>query len=200
MLQQEMLSVEFLDKESLVYLVRNFLTPEECDAYIAQSESFGYQDAPITTQGGPVMAKDVRNNTRVMIDSHQLATRMWEKLQPYVPEALLEWEAVGVNERFRFYRYDKQQRFAKHYDGAYSRSNRERSKLTFMIYLNDGFEGGETSFYTDVGELRFRVRPERGAALLFLHAQLHEGSPVHHGRKYVMRTDVMYLHPRNGVD
>jgi hypothetical protein len=29
-------------------------------------------------------------------------------------------------------------------------------------------------------------------ALVFLHLQLHEGAPVVEGRKYVLRTDVMY--------
>ncbi|MHB2021393.1 MAG: prolyl hydroxylase family protein [Candidatus Xenobia bacterium] len=192
MLQQDVLPVEFLDRENLVYVVRNFLSPQECDQFIQQSETMGYQAAPITTADGPLMAPDVRNNTRVMIDDAVLAERMWQRLEPYVPEGLLEWDVVGVNERFRFYRYDRQQRFARHYDGSYARSHRERSLITFMIYLNEGFEGGHTSFYTDLGELRFRVRPERGAALLFLHCQLHEGAPVQQGRKYVIRTDVMY--------
>jgi hypothetical protein len=36
------------------------------------------------------------------------------------------------------------------------------------------------------------IRPERGMALGFYHLQIHEGAPVIHGRKYVLRTDVMY--------
>jgi len=30
-------------------------------------------------------------------------------------------------------------------------------------------------------------------ALVFIHRQLHEGAPVIQGRKYVLRTDVMYV-------
>ena len=38
------------------------------------------------------------------------------------------------------------------------------------------------------------MRPEWGKALVFYHRQLHEGLPVVRGRKYVLRTDVMYRH------
>ena len=49
---------------------------------------------------------------------------------------------VGANERFRCYRYKPGQKFAAHYDGAFERDETERSLLTFMVYLNDDFEGG----------------------------------------------------------
>ena len=39
------------------------------------------------------------------------------------------------------------------------------------------------------------MTPERGKALVFYHRQLHEGMPVVRGRKYVLRTDVMYRPP-----
>ncbi len=37
-----------------------------------------------------------------------------------------------------------------------------------------------------------RVQPQRGKALIFAHRQLHEGAAVVRGRKYVLRSDVMY--------
>jgi hypothetical protein len=61
-----------------------------------------------------------------------------------------------------------------------------------MVYLNADFSGGETKFYNEDRELHVTVRPERGMALGFVHSQLHEGAPVVRGRKYVLRTDVMY--------
>jgi len=33
-------------------------------------------------------------------------------------------------------------------------------------------------------------------ALVFVHQQLHEGASVLNGRKYVLRTDVMYVPPK----
>jgi len=95
---------------------------------------------------------------------------------------------VGANERFRCYRYDIDQRFAPHYDGAFIRNDTERSHLTFMVYLNEGFGGGATEFH-DFG---ITVVPKTGMALLFQHFLLHEGCFVTSGLKYALRTDVMY--------
>lgn len=95
---------------------------------------------------------------------------------------------VGANERFRCYRYDVDQRFAPHYDGAFARNDDERSLLTFMVYLNESFRGGETHFH----DFDVRVTPKTGMALLFQHFLLHEGRYVNEGVKYALRTDVMY--------
>ncbi|MCR9199316.1 MAG: 2OG-Fe(II) oxygenase [Planctomycetaceae bacterium] len=82
-----------------------------------------------------------------------------------------------------------------HQDFPFERDNGERSFLTFMIYLNDDFEGGETSFedsYSDEPFDPFSVVPQTGMALFFEHGTYHIGELVSHGRKYVLRTDVMY--------
>jgi len=175
-----------------IFVVREFLTPEECGHFVARSERAGYEDATITTADGFVMAKEVRDNARLILDDASLAERWWSRAKPFVPETIDGWRAVGLNERFRFYRYDSGQKFLPHFDGYFGRDNGERSQLTFMVYLNGDFSGGETRFFGDNRELHATVRPERGMALGFVHLQLHEGAPVVTGRKYVLRTDVMY--------
>lgn len=122
------MKLEVLDPQGLVFLIHDFLSPQECRAYIAKSEALGFTPAPLTTRSGPVMAPEVRNNTRVMVDDQALAQSLWKRLGPWLPERLVDWhdhtcEAVGLNERFRFFRYDPQQRFARHYDGTYQRDN-----------------------------------------------------------------------------
>jgi len=175
-----------------IFTIADFLSPSECDEYIALSEGLGYEDAPITTAAGFVMAKDIRDNLRVMCDDFDLASRLYARLEPFMPPSRLNWDVCGLNERFRFYRYDVGQKFELHFDGAFERSLDEISMFTFMIYLNDDFTGGETNFYVSNGRLRVSVKPEKGKALVFWHRQLHEGAPVIKGRKYVLRTDVMY--------
>ena len=49
-----------------IYVLHEFLSPQECHDLIGQSESLGYLDAPITTSAGFVMRKDIRNNDRVI--------------------------------------------------------------------------------------------------------------------------------------
>jgi hypothetical protein len=189
---------ELIQNLDEVFVVRGFLSPAECERHVARSEAVGYGDAPINTFGGPQVVKGMRNNDRVMIDDVGLATELWERLRPFVPEARGRWRATGLNERFRYYRYDPGQRFTWHFDGPYERSPTEQSALTFMVYLNDGFEGGATEFdfrfaglVTD-GDPIARVVPEAGMALVFVHRVFHQGGPVTRGRKYVLRSDVMY--------
>jgi hypothetical protein len=188
---------ELLAERDDLFVVHDFLTPEECAYYTTLSESVGYRDAPITTAGGPVIRKDIRNNDRVMIDDPRTAAAMWERLRPFFPERVSFWVPVGLNERWRFYRYDPGQQFDWHFDGAYERSPLERSAFTLMLYLNGGIAGGATEFNPrSRGGVRssdpvVRVQPEPGKALVFTHRILHRGAPVADGRKYVMRTDVM---------
>ena len=183
-----------------IFLIRDFLSPAECAEHVRLSEEAGYDDAPITTGRGAVVRKDIRNNDRVMIDDPTLATELFARAEPFLPPNFLIWTPVGLNERFRYYRYTKGQKFDWHFDGAFTRENGESSKLTFMIYLNDGFLGGETVFNTKrLGSIYdtdpvLRVFPTAGTALLFRHDVLHTGAMVLDGVKYVIRTDVMYRH------
>ena len=168
-----------------IFTVDDFLSNEECNQFIDRAESLGFDEAPITTSLGPVMRKDIRNNSRVMLDDLRLAESISKRIVDFVPSKVRAWKYCGVNERFRFYRYEVGQQFDWHYDGAFVRHTRERSQLTFMIYLNDEFVGGETSFD------QIEIEPKKGMALFFIHHQLHKGQPVEHGAKYVLRTDVM---------
>jgi prolyl 4-hydroxylase len=170
----------------LVLTVDNVLSGDECAAVIEKIEALGPTAAPITTAAGFVMREDVRNNTRVIFDDVTLAQTLFERVAPHVPAQLCRMRRAGVNERFRCYRYEREQRFAPHYDGSFVRNDDELSLLTFMVYLNEGFGGGETRFY-DVS-----VVPKTGLALLFQHFLLHEGSSVTSGVKYALRSDVMY--------
>lgn len=117
----------------------------------------------------------------------------------FVPSPLFEREAIGLNERLRYYRYQAGQTFKPHQDGSFKRENGEKSQITFMIYLNGEFEGGATNFDLRYPYGEIEVKPKTGMALLFLHSFRHEGAVVTHGSKYVLRSDVMYG-PSSGTD
>ena len=172
----------------LVARIAGFATDAECAALVARIEALGPEVAPITTGRGFEMRPDVRNNARVMFDDVDLAARLFARLAPLAPPVLCGLRLVGLNERFRGYRYTPGQRFAPHYDGAFVRDARERSLLTFLLYLDHGCVGGATGFL----EHDVEIAPARGAAVWFQHALLHEGAPVAAGVKYVLRSDVMY--------
>ncbi len=179
-----------------IFTLDNILSPEECAEYITLTENIGYADAPINTIRGFEIRPDIRNNQRVILDDQERAFDLWQRVSNYIPSTIGRWQAVGLNERFRFYRYDPGQRFAIHHDGSYRRPNGEESLLTFMIYLNEGFEGGDTVFhlsrryYEDLPNIA--VIPVTGMVLCFVHELVHEGAPIIQGRKYVLRSDIMY--------
>jgi predicted 2-oxoglutarate/Fe(II)-dependent dioxygenase YbiX len=173
-----------------IVTIRGLFTPEECAAWVGTAEGVGFHEAPITTGAGFVMMPEVRNNTRVILDDVPRARALWDRLGAWVPPARDRGQAAGLNERFRFYRYAPGQFFRWHRDGAFFRGARERSMVTALVYLNDDFDGGSTDF--DLGGEDLRVVPERGLVLLFDHRLRHQGAPVERGRKYVLRTDVMY--------
>jgi hypothetical protein len=189
---------EFITDRDDLFVVHDFLSPTECEQLVARAEKKGFGDAPINQLGGPVVRKDIRNNDRVMIDDAHLAAAWWERYRPFGIDVRGQWKAVGLNERFRFYRYQFGQRFHWHFDGRYERSPLEESALTFMVYLNDGFEGGATEFHLDpvIGPREpaavTRVVPRAGTLLVFTHGVLHQGAMVTAGTKYVVRSDVMF--------
>lgn len=184
------LRVREVQREPWIATIDGVLTPEECRDLIGHTELQGYDEAPITTAMGPVRNPGFRNNTRVMEDDFELAGWLWERLGELVPAELEGWRAIGLNERLRYYRYEPGQFFRWHMDGAFKRSPFERSLVTLMVYLNEGFRGGTTDF-DQLGS----IQPEEGMALLFEHHVLHQGAQVREGVKYVLRTDVMYRAP-----
>lgn len=172
----------------LVWTAPAFLSADACASLIERVESLGCAAAPVTTARGFVMRPDVRNNDRAVFDDVELAASLFDRARALCPETLLGMRACGANERFRAYRYRAGQRFKPHYDGAFVRSPDEQSLVTFIVYLNDGYEGGETAFL----DLDRTIVPRTGDALFFQHHLLHEGREVARGTKYVLRTDVMY--------
>lgn len=136
------------------------------------------------------MAPSVRNNARVIVDDTDRAAALWERLSAFLPQTFDGHFVVGLNERFRVYRYDPGQYFRWHSDGAFIRAPHERSIFTLMVYLSEDFGGGSTDFETEPDVIQ--VKPPTGTALVFEHPISHQGAPVRAGRKYVLRTDVMY--------
>lgn len=169
-----------------IWTIDGFFSPEECKYWITLSEQKGYVEAEVGLKEGAKMMKNIRNNYRLLYNDTALADLCWQRLKAYCPEKIEDNIAVGLNEQFRFYKYELDQRFKRHIDGRFKRNECEESRITFMIYLNEGFEGGETTFDG------LSIKPKTGTALCFIHEIKHEGSAVKNGIKYVLRSDVMY--------
>ncbi|CAB9514415.1 P4Hc [Seminavis robusta] len=195
-------------------LVHNVLTPQECQTLMDRSEQVGYEQALVNVGGGRQVAiGEVRNNDRCIIDDPDYAEMLYQRLllklqdHPNVLGPMLNWKhldkqyAVGLNERLRILRYDPGTYFAPHSDGYYVRRNEagpsrrgETSRVTLLLYLNEGYQGGNTRMLRtfNPSSKGRDIVPRAGSVLLFEHECLHEGVTLEKGRKYVVRTDLMY--------
>ena len=60
-------------------------------------------------------------NERVIVDDVSLAADLFQRVEPFLPTLLENYDLVGFHERWRFYRYQSGQTFQPHRDGAYLR-------------------------------------------------------------------------------
>jgi hypothetical protein len=185
-----------------VLLLHGFYTPEECQAELEYADAAGWQEQRYTSQGQP------EARYRAVKDDPIRAAQIWDRVRffpsleqfykdlrpdPFVDFDKL-WEEkhefhnpIGLNERLRYYKYEPGHRFATHFDIMFRIDDITRTFLTFIVYLNDDFEGGETRF-----EGLGIVKPKLGTALIFPHELRHEGMMVTKGVKTVLRSDIVY--------
>lgn len=169
--------------------VPDILSKEECKSFIERLEKMTFETATINSGRGTHVNREVRNNERVIYDDHSFADLIIKRLGEHAPTTIHGMRLVGANEKLRCYRYKTGMKFKPHPDGAFQRNENEISCYSCLIYLNDGFIGGETTFLT---EPEVVITPVAGSVLLFQHPIIHEGSEVRSGIKYVARTDLMY--------
>ena len=198
-------------------LIRHVLSPSECKAVIAAGEQLEFlPDAPVGSE--EAQASVLAHNFYWLVDE-AFHDALWARVAAHLPAHVGGRAARGLNRRFRVYRYRPGSVYRLHVDGAWpasgvgadgqyvydtgaaSNGRRQQSLFTFLIYLNDEFEGGATTFVVPgCGEgtmNAYPVRPEMGAVAVFPHGEakgalLHEGTGVCRGAKYVVRTDVLY--------
>jgi len=168
-----------------IWTIEGFLSPALCNDFIADFETKGFEEAKVSLPGGGKMMKGLRDNYRLSFEDEDLAQTLYHKLGKQLPVLACDQTARALYERFRVYRYSNAQRFKRHIDGRVKDRGRE-SRLSFLVYLNDGFKGGETKFDDAI------IIPKQGTALLFAHEQKHESLPIETGVKYVLRSDVFY--------
>ncbi|OAL47524.1 prolyl 4-hydroxylase [Pyrenochaeta sp. DS3sAY3a] len=197
-------------------LIKDVLSPDECSAIIAAGETIEFiPDAPMRPQGEDVSI--LAHNFYWIVDQ-AFHDKLWARVKAFVPETAAGRKVRGINRRFRVYRYVPGAEYRCHIDGAWPPSGidpvtdayqydaspagaRQSSLFTFLIYLNDDFRGGETTFFipsVKEGVINaYPVKPIMGSVAVFPHGEaqgalLHEGTGVVEGAKYVIRTDVEY--------
>ena len=199
-----------LDDVPGAFQLLNVFTAQECENFIKQTEELGYlEDAAVS------LPRSVRHNDNItwVVDdlTHDI---IWNRCKDYMidnKEIFYGKKTLGINKRFRFYKYSKGDFFKLHTDGSWPGSrvvNKELitdfykdrySQMTFLILLSEDFQGGETQFIVNKnGEKELvNIRTPKGGVLCFPHGLhplhcLHSSNTITSGIKYIIRTDVLF--------
>ncbi len=201
------------------YQLLNVLSGDECRRLIELSEALGYlQDAAVS------LPREIRHNDNVVwVTDKQTDALIWRRVAALAGQELEIFggkQPVGLNARFRFYRYGPGDFFKFHSDGSWPGSRvidgelvanaypDRYSMMTFLIYLNDDFAGGATRFLVNADDpasparsySRARevdIRTPSGGVLCFPHGPhrlhcVHSSEPITGGVKYIIRTDMLF--------
>ncbi|NKB77036.1 MAG: oxidoreductase [Gammaproteobacteria bacterium] len=157
------------------YQLLNVLSQEECQRFVSITETLGYlEDAAVS------LPRSVRHNhSTTWVTDEKTDGVIWSRIANFANQhvtnihgadghrgnPISDWfggkQAVGLNARFRFYRYEKGDFFRPHTDGSWPGSRVINGKLvacaypdrwsqmTVLLFLTEDFEGGETQFMVD---------------------------------------------------
>lgn len=170
-----------------VRIVPDFISREECKALIEYCENFCFRRSRVVrlSREGLVdsVARRVRSSSSIVLDdrSHPLLRPLYQRC------AGLEQVEEHNIELVQCVRYKRGQKFAPHFDGGVQLPR----MTTYLLYLSDDFEGGETYFPV----LDLKIRPKAGSCLRFASCDRsgrvmwqseHGGLPVTSGTKYAL--------------
>ena len=184
---------EFMtDNTYKIQEIPNFLTNEECDliSQISQDKLFKSKVYSSTED----VESDVRDSEQCWLkdDAHELINKISQKVAKITNTELSDQEELQV------VRYKPGGYYRPHYDACDSRrENCDRFNgdkgprfITFIMYLNDDFDGGET-YFPNIDQ---KVKPQKGKAAMFyntgedgavLEKALHGGLDVSNGDKWI---------------
>jgi len=205
---------KIVNKDKNIYTLENVLSKKECENLIQTSNHAKYKSM---INEYPT---EIRDNKRILSFNNNLSDTIWERIYPFV-KTLKDlkpcgfgiegvWHPYSINNCFRFSRYDAPSiGFLPHRDAYFINGENKRSIMTLLIYLNDNFENGTTTFYKMhqktrvVGETvteemkhgfnkEYIYKPKQGSIVIFEHNMVHSGDKVINGTKYIVRSDLIF--------
>jgi len=176
--------------------IEKFATAPVCDWLIERARGKLHRARTYDVQTGEGVVEDSRTNTETdfnIVEADVVLTLLRARIAAAtgLPPAVMELTKV--------LHYNVGQRFAPHFDfidpavpGLAAEVNARGQRLvTFLLYLNDDYDGGATDFPA----IRLRNRGRRGDALMFANVDLaglpdrktlHEGMAPTRGEKWLL--------------
>lgn len=175
----------------MIKYFENFLTEQECESLIKLIDSNHTRSSVVGAGTELTGVSEVRTSSTSNLDAsidlvNTVHKRISEKLGIQLDKGeSLQGQLYTPGQFFKPHTdYFEKESYDKH---CLSSGNRT---YTFMIYLNDVEEGGETNFPS----LNLSIKPKKGMAVGWpdmvegkpATEYLHEGSPVTTGKKYII--------------
>jgi prolyl 4-hydroxylase len=175
-----------------MFTIPQFLTNEECDHIVRLTEASSTRSSVAGTGAQAIKYDEGRtSSTTVLLDTDPIVSQVNQKMYtelgieaPYSEPT--QGQIYEVGQEFRHH----QDAFGKDAYHNHCLSSGQRT-WTFMIYLNDVEEGGETDFLT----LQKTIKPVKGTAVVWKNsdgtgsenpAALHAGLPIIRGKKVII--------------
>ena len=180
--------------DPIIYVVKRFLSDEECKAFIEVGKDKVERSTVISDGEHEVHAARTSYNCWVPHDSNDIVHEVSKRF------SILAKMPINNAEQYQLVFYGPGNEYKPHFDAFDKNTEEGRNNwfpggqrvLTVLAYLNDVEEGGETDF-PDVG---VSIKPSKGDAVIFhncvegtsdIHPKaLHGGSPVIKGEKWAV--------------
>jgi len=163
----------------MIYELDRFLTNKECDKFIELIDNLRNQK-PFTNVG---------NFSNSISTDMDLANKFYVKLSQYnISDNILR-----PNDVITAGKYLPGNSFGLHTDTGlfYDPINKEETRWTLLIYLNDDYVGGSTEFYLNNLSDKKIIKPEKAKAILFDIDLWHKGNEVISGTKYWIGCEII---------
>jgi predicted 2-oxoglutarate/Fe(II)-dependent dioxygenase YbiX len=198
-----MVSPEFLSRLGL-FVIKNFLDPEICEALIAASHIGEGKQATITTGNQDVYDENARKTFQVALPK-ELENDVYSRLIAIRPDLEAHFQTKLEDCRAPLLLcYGVGDFFQRHYDTYEDPTLPEaiqKRKVSVSIMLNEckeedvpnTYSGGALTFYNLMSDPRLKMRgfplqPEPGLLIAFSSRLVHEVQPVLRGKRYSIVT------------
>lgn len=158
-----------------IYQKKKSITNDLCDKIIEYFNNEGNnRHKGVTSSGYQTAVKDttdyvIKLNSKWERVHFNLMNELKKNIKIYLKKINDEYKFSQINiedlftEAFMVQKYEKNKgKFIYHHDYSYVNKNKSFRMITFIWYLNDIEDGGETEFF---GE--YSIKPEKGKLVLF---------------------------------
>ena len=173
-----------------IYIIDNFLSEKEC-AELIKSSKPKLEPATVVSSTN---SDNIVNNERTNKTAHWTEEDIEVKINKKIKDTIKIYSKKSETPQVQNYQISEE--YKPHYDYFQKHAVDELKKggqrsFTFMIYLNDVEEGGQTKFV----ELNQKITPKLGKAVIWCNLDhnnkpdkqtLHAGMPVIKGEKWIL--------------